>query len=831
MATIDIKRGAATVLSPKIDENSRRSKSLNGADYIIVRFSHDQPVNFYPGDYVDFLTIRYTIREAFPYEKISNRHYEYELRFEGPYYDLEEAMFILDGDSEFFLTGKAEDFLDLIITNLSRKGGSFSKGAVEDTVFKNLQFNNETCLNVLQRICDEFDLEYSISSSQISLVERVGNATGVSLQYHQGLKKISRDKVSDKNIITRLFAYGSEKNLNHTYATKRLHLPAATYPNKYMEDGVSNYGVREAVKFFEDVYPHFTGTVTSTAENNKVIDTGINFDINDHLIEALTAKIVFLTGDLAGMEFEIFSFNNSTKEVTFNTYTDEAGLELPSDTFKPAVDDKFTFVDISMPSNYIAAAEAELAVEAVKYLAEMSSPNVQYSVETDGHYLRGAGTVLDVGDLVMITDDALAPGGLEFRILEFDQEIANPYNYQIEIGEHVLVSYLSRMTTEREELRREVKVVRNEAITAIRRKYAPIDELQDLIFDTDGYFDPDKIRPLSIETSMLTVGNKTSQMALIGCLIEPNYMGNENYIRMQTGQFIHFSIESSPRTWNINTIGFSLSLAPTSPYYIYVRADVSTSSAYWQISNTKWTVGPHSGKYYFLVAVLSSVIDGERVISGLYGQTTINGGFIRTGRVESLDGNTYMDLDTGEIVIGRGSFRSSSDNQRVEIEGQEYKMYDGGDLRAWMRQNAGKGGAELRLYDTYGNYVSIDPDGVGLNETPGTDPVIKFAIGAVQIGDNMDLDVNHNLTVLGNAHVEGNLTVTGTYPSDHAIEDAQPLLSVYWHRAQRIKKLPPFEKRNRRSIGEYLSGLEEAVERNLRYIVELEQRIEQLEQR
>lgn len=58
---------------------------------------------------------------------------------------------------------------------------------------------------------------------------------------------------------------------------------------------------------------------------------------------------------------------------------------------------------------------------------------------------------------------------------------------------------------------------------------------------------------------------------------------------------------------------------------------------------------------------LSSAItdtDGKRparLISLTYGATTINGRFITTGRVQTGDGNTYIDLDNNQFRIGNAN--------------------------------------------------------------------------------------------------------------------------------------------------------------------------------
>jgi len=77
----------------------------------------------------------------------------------------------------------------------------------------------------------------------------------------------------------------------------------------------------------------------------------------------------------------------------------------------------------------------------------------------------------------------------------------------------------------------------------------------------------------------------------------------------------------------------------------------------------------------------------------------------------------------------------------------------------------------------------------------------------------------------------GVLVINGVAPSDFAITDYQPPLLEYWAKTQELNRLPVFEGVDRKDIAKYTSGVEEAAERNLRYIVELEARLAELESR
>ena len=91
------------------------------------------------------------------------------------------------------------------------------------------------------------------------------------------------------------------------------------------------------------------------------------------------------------------------------------------------------------------------------------------------------------------------------------------------------------------------------------------------------------------------------------------------------------------------------------------------------------------------------------------------------------------------------------------------------------------------------------------------------------------LDLTETIVkVTGTLYVTGDISSGGT-TSDFAITDYQMPLLDYWAKTQELNKLPAFENINRDIYRRYMNGLEESAERNLRYIVELEARLAELE--
>lgn len=82
----------------------------------------------------------------------------------------------------------------------------------------------------------------------------------------------------------------------------------------------------------------------------------------------------------------------------------------------------------------------------------------------------------------------------------------------------------------------------------------------------------------------------------------------------------------------------------------------------------------------------------------------------------------------------------------------------------------------------------------------------------------------------GNLHVHGDLTYSGAH-ADFAITDDLMPLQDYWAKTLELNKLPAFEGVNRNNVGEKMKGNEESIEHLLRYIVKMEARISELEEK
>lgn len=664
---ISIYRNITKVADVEPMTSTNYTESLMAEHQVTLVFEQSSFLELLIGDHITFEGVKYTLNKLPTVKKISTRLYQYNAVFQHPRYDLLKAIYMLfdntatPAQGEFSLTGTAGTFVDLLVANMNRVSSGWTKGTVPDSEHKTLTFTNENCHAVLERLAQEFDTEFHVINKTFYL-DKIATSRELTLQYGSTAYDIERVSVNSQDVVTRLYAFGSDKNISSQYrnGSGRLLIPA---PNSYIESNVSAYGVIEQAKTFEDIYPRLSllgaGVVSAVGDKYTFSDSAIDFDVNACLMPGVPAKIRFLTGECAGYDFEIRSYNNSTKTFVIIENSKDEDLVLPTDLLKPAVGDKYVLLDVVMPQAYVEAAEAELLSKAQQYLADNNTAKVDYRVRFSAIYAKQNLPVIQCCDQVHVYDADLGIDE-QIRIVKLQKGIRDAYNIQIELSNTVSRSTLQRIAGELREINNQV-VVSNQAnkqrgIEAYQRTR----ELQQMVFDPDGYFDTDNIRPLSIETGMLSVGAKSQQYQLSN-LLQPNYNGNPQSMYWSAGLLTHFSlVDDQIKEWAIASGNITITGDnQTRALYIYARCSRSGSTGDIYLSENAFKFDSDTTYWYFLVGILHTPVSDVRGISQSYGQTTINGQFIRTGVISSVDGSTYFNLNTGEIG-GNIKFKAGS---------------------------------------------------------------------------------------------------------------------------------------------------------------------------
>ena len=666
---------------------AQQSWGLLGDDLVNISIESPFPQQHEIGDWISVFGRIYTLNQLPRVRKSGVHKYAYDLTFEGVQYDLLRAFYDVtiettgntlqdvQGDA---LTGNLKRFATVLIANANRVfPDKWKLGTCPDTASdKTLTFGDgDNCLAVYQNLCKTFDVEANISVRDdvrtIDFVKRVGTTHPFVFEFGKGkgLYALDRQNVDSSNIVTRLKVFGSADNITNKYRANRLCLPGKSKAQSFIEEAtaIQKYGIHEARKVFEDIKPTFNGRISELVAGSvlKFKDASM-FDLNaleadgrttKYLVAGVSAKIHFNTGNLAGYEFDIHKYDHATRTFTLKKLTDDRGAVFPSATsvaFQFAVGDEYKILDVTLPEQYQTDAERRLQEQGNEYYRQNSQPKVKYGLSVSKEYLLklfadGTTSLFTPGDYINIKDESIGVDKA-VRIQSLQRNLFDVYNYTLTIADVAESNITTRVISELLEIDKITTLHQLKDPTRAKANWRSSREVLDMVFDPEGDYYTDKIKPNSIDTLALSVGAKSMQFALQNVVFEANYQGQKNVVKVSEGTLTHYTIEDSPRTWIVAPAVISLEEDNT-PYYILARCSKSGDSATIVFSKSPIRVEQEAGMYHFWIGVINSVDETlqARSMSLTYGFSTINGRFIKTGRIESADGNTYFDLDAGEI--------------------------------------------------------------------------------------------------------------------------------------------------------------------------------------
>lgn len=329
----------------------------------------------------------------------------------------------------FSFVGTVKTFAERIQANMNRDYPGWTIDVYEgvETEEAEIQIDNTSCWNALVMINKEFGLNFLVTKrrAKIGYPEDSLNHT---FYYGKdnGLYQITRNVNADEAIVTRLYAYGGERNIPSDYnkresdfsGKRNLMLPGYLETGKsYIESkNISAYGVREYTQLFEDIYPSIAGVElpgigridelvsaeqiteeTETSGSFKVTIKNIGFNIKDNLTSE-TATISMRSGNLIGYEFEIvevIQLENGNYEITLNKSTRD-NFQVPNAGQNLSTGDRFILLNITMPDKYVKYAEDKLLNAATSYLAEHDHVTYTYDIGVDEIYMARNGNLHDL---------------------------------------------------------------------------------------------------------------------------------------------------------------------------------------------------------------------------------------------------------------------------------------------------------------------------------------------------------------------------------------------------------------------------------------------------
>lgn len=498
-------------------EGSKLSYQLMDHHYIILKFTTATPVYFEIGDSVEIPDFGYfeLTSSYFPKHNDSDG-YDYEMQMDAYYMSWKNKICKYRpqhgaNETSFNLTTTVGVHMNVILGNLKALGLTYNGKdfSVDYTTYNNkafdvqkrflIEYGSISILDALNAICSEdaLNCEWWIDGSIIYLgyCEMEGQAT-----FEQDVNVLSMSYSESKSTyITRLYAFGSDRNIPKGYftgadadvttdgvATDYLMLPNKEVDSDgfYAKDGyLENVNVVkndkqaiEGVVMFEEEYPKVESVVSSiktydsTVDNEDGTKTTQTFwqvtstdsftnSFKESWIKSnLTLGIKFTSGALMGMEFDV-SFKVIDKVNYFEIVANDTyGRTLPDGVMCPKVGDKYFLFNWDATkitdTDLIPTAQLSLFDRAKQYYQKtmISNSNFTCTMDGDKFYNDGIYDYHPLGEQVKLINDMFAQvdaDGKHYRnsrIIGMEIPLDIPYDHpQYTVGEKAATSRLGKL--------------------------------------------------------------------------------------------------------------------------------------------------------------------------------------------------------------------------------------------------------------------------------------------------------------------------------------------------------------------------------------------------
>lgn len=517
-AMIQIKRNNKVFFTLEdFGEGSKLSYQLMDHHYIILKFTTATPIYFEIGDSVEIPDFGYfeLTSSYFPKHNDSDG-YDYEMQMDAYYMSWKNKLCKYRpqhgaNETSFKLTTTVGVHMNVILGNLKALGLTYNgkEFSVDYTTYNNkafdvqkrflIEYGSISILDALNAICSEdaLNCEWWIDGSIIYLgyCEMEGQTT-----FEQDVNVLSMSYSESKSTyITRLYAFGSDRNIPKGYftgadadvttdgvATDYLMLPNKEVDSDgfYAKDGyLENVNVVkndkqaiEGVVMFDEEYPKVESVVSSiktydsTVDNEDGTKTTQTFwqvtstdsftnNFKESWIKSnLTLGIKFTSGALMGMEFDV-SFKVIDKVNYFEIVANDTyGRTLPDGVMCPKVGDKYFLFNWDATkitdTDLIPTAQLSLFDRSKQYYQKTMISNSNFTCTMDGDKFYNDGTYdyHPLGEQVKLINDMFAQvdaDGKHYRnsrIIGMEIPLDIPYDHpQYTVGEKAATSRLGKL--------------------------------------------------------------------------------------------------------------------------------------------------------------------------------------------------------------------------------------------------------------------------------------------------------------------------------------------------------------------------------------------------
>lgn len=514
MEQIDIKDiSGAILLTTLINEGCKRKFTLMKEDYIMLKFSLENPIYFKLGSYVE---CNFGLFEVCDLQKpafnTNTAGYDYELRLDAYYWKWKNKIFkytpeTTGQEASWNLTAPLDVQAGIVLRNLKALGYTY-KGqdfvfSIDSTVENKSQLMSYDNINILDacfEMAKKWDCECWVTENIIHF-GRCEFGDPVNWEIGVNVEEMSRSD-SQSTYATRIYAFGSTRNIPSNYrpvdetvvvngvVQKRLMLPEGipyidAYPNMTTEEAV------EQVVIFDEVYPRRTGImsdvttieVTDKVENEdgttteekwnayRFRDTGVNFS-EKYILPGQELRIRFASGLLNGLEFAVkFNPEGKPEKLEDGGWNPEAqlweivrnedyGRPLPGDVLFPQDGDEYVLSGWDSTKitelGLVGAAEQELKVKTEKYASKSKVDPSTYDctmMSGDAYREDGIHNLYSIGQKVNLINKAYFDNGRQSRIIGFEFNLDFPFDSPVyTVGETAAYSRIGELEEKVESL-------------------------------------------------------------------------------------------------------------------------------------------------------------------------------------------------------------------------------------------------------------------------------------------------------------------------------------------------------------------------------------------
>lgn len=514
MEQIDIKDiSGAIQLTTLINEGCKRKFTLMKEDYIMLKFSLENPIYFKLGSYVE---CNFGLFEVCDLQKpafnTNTAGYDYELRLDAYYWKWKNKIFkytpeTTGQEASWNLTAPLDVQAGIVLRNLKALGYTY-KGqdfvfSIDSTVENKallMTYDNINILDACFSMAKKWDCECWVTENIIHF-GRCESGDAVDFEIGKNVQEMSQSE-SQSTYATRIYAFGSTRNIPADYrpidetvvvngvVQRRLMLPGGTpyidaYPDMTTEEAV------EQVVIFDEVYPRRTGImsdvttieVTDKVENEdgttteekwnayRFRDTGVNFS-EKYILPGQELRIRFASGLLNGLEFAV-KFNpegkpeiledggwNPEAQLWEIVRNEDYGRPLPGDVLFPQDGDEYVLSGWDSTKitelGLVGAAEQELKEKTEKYAAKSKIDPSTYGctmMSNDAYREDGIHNLYSIGQKVNLINRAYFENGRQSRVIGFEFNLDYSFDSPVyTVGETAAYSRIGELEEKVESL-------------------------------------------------------------------------------------------------------------------------------------------------------------------------------------------------------------------------------------------------------------------------------------------------------------------------------------------------------------------------------------------